>query len=91
MIKDASEGKDLYSAVASKAFHTTYEECLEHFPKGTPIVERDGKWYYATNEEIKNKQYTKLANGETDTYKDGKERRKQAKVILLGKHYAHSA
>ena len=28
--------------------------------------------------------YDKLADGETDTYKDGKERRGQAKKILLG-------
>lgn len=35
--------------------------------------------------------YDKLADGETDTYKLGKERRGQAKKILLGRHYAHSA
>lgn len=32
--------------------------------------------------------YDKLSDGETDVYKDGKERRSQAKKILLGKHYA---
>lgn len=88
MMKDASEGRDLYSAVAAKAFHTTFEECLEHFPKDTPITEKNGKWYYATEEEIANNTYTKMANGETDTYKDGKERRKQAKIILLGMMYS---
>lgn len=34
--------------------------------------------------------YDKLADGETDTFKEGKERRGQAKKILLGRHYAHS-
>lgn len=87
MMKDAGEGKDLYSAVAAKAFHTTYEECLEHFPKDAKITQRNGKWYYSTKEEVASGNY-KLANGETDTYKDGKARRKQAKVILLGMMYS---
>lgn len=86
-MKDAGEGKDLYSAVASKAFHTTYEECLEHFPKDAKITQRNGKWYYSSKEEIEAGNY-KLANGETDTYKDGKARRKQAKIILLGMMYS---
>lgn len=30
--------------------------------------------------------YDKLADGETDTFKEGKERRGQAKKILLGRH-----
>ena len=34
--------------------------------------------------------YDKLADGETDVFKEGKERRGQAKRILLGRHYAHS-
>ena len=78
-----NQGKDLYATVASHAFHTTYEECLEHFPKDTPIKQIGEDWYYA---DLSN--YDKLADGENDTYKDGKERRKQAKVILLGKHLA---
>ena len=89
MINDASEGKDLYTAVASRAFNTTYEQCLEHFPKDSPIVLQDnGKWRYATKEEIDNNEYTKLADGENDTYKDGKDRRTQAKIILLGLMYS---
>ena len=88
MMKAASEGKDLYSAVASKAFKVSYEECCEFFPKGTPIIKDKDKWRYATEEEIKNKEYSKLADGVTDTYKDGKNRRKQAKVILLGMMYS---
>lgn len=76
------EGKDLYSEIASKAFNKSYEECLEHFPKDTPIKQIDGKWYYGTPDD-----YDKLADGENDTYKDGKERRSQAKSILLGVLY----
>lgn len=72
-------GKDLYSEIASKSFNVSYEECLEHFPKGTPIKKIGDKWYYATSYD-----YDKLADGETDTYADGKERRTQAKSILLG-------
>ena len=49
-------GKDIYSAIASKAFNVPYEQCLEFNPDGT------------TNDE-------------------GKERRKQAKSILLGVLY----
>ena len=91
MLESYRQGKDLYSQIAAIAFHTTYERCLEHFPKGTPIIQRDnGKWDYATDDEIKNKKYTKLADGETDTYKAGKGLRSQAKSILLGRHYAHS-
>lgn len=75
-------GKDLYSEIASKAFNVPYEECLEHFPKGTPIKQINDKWYYATQEDC-----DKYADGETDTYKDGKERRTQAKSILLGVLY----
>lgn len=74
--------KDLYSEIASKSFNTTYEECLEHFPKDTPIKKKSNKWYYATLDD-----YDKLADGKTDTYNDGKERRTQAKSILLGVLY----
>ena len=42
------------------------------------------------NINVDNYDYDKLADGETDTYKLGKERRGQAKRILLGRHYAHS-
>lgn len=50
------QGKDLYSEIASKAFHVPYEECLEFRPDGT-------------------------------TNSAGKERRSQAKKILLGVLY----
>lgn len=90
MLTAFREGKDLYCQIAAVAFHTTYENCLEHFPKDTPIKKKGDKWYYATQEEIDNNDFDKLADGETDTYSDGKNRRSQAKKILLGRHYAHS-
>lgn len=76
------QGKDLYTEIASKAFNLPYEECLEHFPKDTPIKKKGNKWYYATLDD-----YDKIADGENDTYADGKERRTQAKSILLGALY----
>lgn len=75
-------GKDLYSEIAAASFHKTYEECLEHFPLGTPIKKIGDDWYYATEAD-----YDKLADGCTDTYHDGKLRRNQAKKILLGVLY----
>ena len=33
MIKAFQEGKDIYATIASLAFHTSYEECLEFNPK----------------------------------------------------------
>lgn len=84
LIQTFVEGKDIYAEIAAVSFHKTYEECLEHFPKNTPITEKNGKWYYATPEEIRDKTFTKLANGTTDTYDEGCHRRKQAKTILLG-------
>ena len=79
MIQSYIDDKDLYSQIASIAFNTTYEECLEHFPKDTPIKKKGDKWYYATLDD-----YDKLADGKTDTYNDGKERRASSKSILLG-------
>lgn len=79
MIEAYKSGRDLYSEIASFAFNTTYEECLEHFPKGTPIKKIGDKWYYATEND-----YDKIADGETDTYADGKARRSSSKSLLLG-------
>lgn len=84
MMQSFIDGRDIYSTISSLAFHTTYEECLEHFPKDSPIVEENKKWRYATEEEIQNKSYTKLADGENDVYAEGKGRRTQAKSIVLG-------
>lgn len=104
MLQAYRDGKDLYVEIAAIALHLSYKECLEHFPKGAPIIMKDGKWEYAllkTGEPDDKKDfenldysnidptlynYTKLADGETDVYKDGKERRGQAKRILLGRH-----
>lgn len=106
MLQAYRDGKDLYVEIAAIAMHVSYKMCLEHFSKGCPIKNNDGKWEYAKlkNGEEDNKKsftdldysdinpenydYDKLADGETDTYKAGKERRSQAKKILLGKHYA---
>lgn len=76
------QGKDLYSEIASKAFNMPYEECLEHFPKGTYIKQINDKWYYSDESD-----YDKIADGENDVYDDGKSRRSQAKSILLGVLY----
>ena len=43
MLKAFSEGKDIYSSVASLAFHRTYEECREKHPDGSDYPE--GKSY----------------------------------------------
>ena len=57
MYETFMQGKDLYAEIASKAFNVPYEECLEHFPKGTPIKKVGNKWYYATEDD-----YDKLRN-----------------------------
>lgn len=80
------QGKDFYAQIASVAFELPYEECLEHFPKGSYIKHYSGKWHYGTE-----KDYDKIADGETDVYADGKERRGQAKSILLGINYGRGA
>ena len=85
--------RDVYSTIAAKAFHTSYENCLEHFPKDTPIYEHGGNWYYFTDKgnpcyhDFQPEKEDKFADGSTDTYHDGKLRRKQSKVILLGMLY----
>lgn len=75
-------GKDLYAEIASKAFRKSYEECLEHFPKGSYIKCINDKWYYANESD-----YDRVADGENDVYADGKERRARAKKILLATLY----
>ena len=104
MLNAYREGKDLYVEIAAISLHLSYKECLEHFPKGCPIKQKDGKWYYAllkngnddnkkefkdldySNINVDDYDYDKLADGETDVYKVGKDRRGQAKKILLGRH-----
>lgn len=87
MLNAYRTGRDLYVEIASIALHLPYNECLEHFPKDTPIKKSGDDWYYATEEEIAENKYDKLADGTTDTYHIGKERRGQAKKILLGIMY----
>lgn len=82
MLESFRQGQDIYAKVASVSFHTTYENCLEFFPKGTPIRKNDGKWELCSDDEAE-----KHADGVTDTNKAGKERRKQAKSVLLGITY----
>ena len=81
MLESARSGGDVYSAVAAIAFNTTYENCLEFFPEGTPIRHgADGKWEMCDSSIAE-----KLADGKTDTNYSGKNRRTQAKSIVLGK------
>lgn len=70
MIKAYSEGKDLYAVIASMSFDKPYEDCLEFYPEGTKII-------YEGQEVICGKK--------THQNKEGKERRTQAKSVLLGK------
>ena len=86
MIEAFRQGKDFYAEIASVAFNLPYNECLEHFPKGSYIKQYSGKWHYGTESD-----YDKIADGEKDEYADGKERRAQAKSILLGINYGRGA
>ena len=84
--------KDIYSLLASKLFNTSYEECLEYFPKGTPIVRgTHGKWYYANVDKHDLGHYDKLADGVTDVYRDGYKRRAKAKRMTLGMSYGRNS
>lgn len=64
-----AEGTDIYSVIASMSFNVPYEDCLEFYPEGKEIV-IDGKKI--------------ICGHKTHTNKLGKERRSQAKSILLG-------
>lgn len=82
MLEACHLGKDLYATIAAMAFHTTYENCLEFPPEGTPLKKDKGGWTVSTMDD-----YDKLADGKTDVNDDGKKRRNQAKSILLGVLY----
>jgi hypothetical protein len=84
MINAYSQGKDLYAEIAAIAFNSTYEECLEFFPKGTKIKlnKLTKEWEVAKN----NESFDKLADGETDVHNAGKARRDQSKRVLLGRY-----
>ena len=72
MLEAFNTGKDIYSSIAQLINNNQYEDNLEYFPSGTEI-EIDGK---------------KIITGEkTHINKEGKERRKQAKVIILAAMY----
>ena len=69
MINAYKEGKDLYAVIAQKMFNNRYEDNLEFYPEGTEI-ELDGKKIICGNK--------------THLNKEGKERRSNAKTMLLG-------
>ena len=52
MIQAYREGKDLYSEIASLSFKFPYEECLEHFPAGTPIKKVNDEWKSCELQEV---------------------------------------
>jgi len=81
LLKAAREGRDVYSSIAAIAFNTTYEECSEFFPEGTPIRHNENGELVACDKSI----CEKLADGCTDTNYAGKNRRAQAKSIVLGR------
>lgn len=81
MLQSYRDGKDLYAQIAAISFHKDYEDCLEFYPKGTPLKEINGKL-----EIVKKGEEDFLADGETHTNVEGKARRTQAKSILLGEH-----
>lgn len=77
MIKAYTEGKDLYSVVATAMYNNTYEENLEFYPVGTEII-YEGE---------------KITVDKPKTYlnKQGKLRRQSAKAVLIGSVYGRGA
>ena len=72
MKKCFEEGKDIYSYIASFINENNYEDNLEYYPAGTELTEGDKK----------------ITTGEkTHINKDGKARRKQAKIVILAAMY----
>lgn len=83
LLKAAREGRDVYSSIAAIAFNTTYEDCSEFFPEGTPIRHNEqGEW-----EKCDKSICEKISDGHSDTNYAGKNRRSQAKSIVLGELY----
>lgn len=76
MIKAYEEGKDLYAVIASMSFDKPYEDCLEFYPEGTEIIHEGQKV---------------ICGHKTHQNKAGKERRSQAKSVLLGVLYGRGA
>lgn len=69
MLQAYLDKKDLYAVIASLSFNKPYEECLEFYPEGTKLT--------IDNKEI-------ICGYKTNQNKAGKERRSQAKAVLLG-------
>ena len=76
MINAYLEGRDLYAVIASMSFDKPYEDCLEFYPEGTKII-------YEGQEVVTGRK--------THQNKEGKERRTQAKAVLLGILYGRGA
>ena len=72
MLKAYEEDKDLYSVIAQSMYNNKYEDNLEYYPKETRLI-IDGK-------EV-------VTGFKTHQNKTGKERRSQAKIVLLGLLY----
>ena len=72
MIDAYVQNKDLYAQIASVAFDSTYDNCLEFYPEGTKII-------YEGKEVICGKK--------THTNVEGKKRRQSAKPICIGSLY----
>lgn len=76
MLNAYKEGKDLYAVIAQSMYDNKYEDNLEFYPEGTKIV-FEGK-------EV-------ICGHKTHQNKSGKERRSQAKTVLLGLLYGRGA
>ena len=70
------EGKDLYSVIAQNIYNNKYEDNLEFYPEGTHIV--------VNGEEV-------VCGHKTHQNKEGKERRKHGKILLLALTYGMGA
>lgn len=76
MLQAYKDGKDLYAVIAQSMYDNAYEDNLEYYPAGTKIV-FEGK-------EV-------ITGYKTHINKEGKERRSQAKTVLLGLLYGRGA
>lgn len=76
MINAYVQGKDLYAVIASAMYDNKYEDNLEFYPEGT-IIEYEGKQIVCGNK--------------TQLNKAGKERRFEAKSVLIGLLYGRGA
>ena len=76
MLKAYEEDKDLYSVIAQSMYNNRYEDNLEFYPMGTKLI--------VEGQEI-------VCGHKTHQNKAGKERRVQAKSVLLGLLYGRGA